>query len=207
MNKKTKENLIENLRNYGFSENILKAFEKVPREDFLSENFRSRAYEDTALPINSGQTISQPYTIAFMLDLLEISEKNKKYKILEVGSGSGYVLALISEIVKNSEVYGVEIVKNLVESSREQLRDKKNIEIFQAKKGVLGLPRESEKEKFDRILVSAAGKKIPSEFIKQLKIGGILVIPVRNSIIKLMKFADENKIEEYRGFAFAPLIE
>ena len=109
-----KQQLIQELKKEGFSDKILKAFETIKREDFIPEKFKEYAYENESLPIEEGATISQPYTIAFMLNLLELKDNQK---ILEIGSGSGYVLALINEISKNSEIYGIERIKGLVESS------------------------------------------------------------------------------------------
>lgn len=199
-----KDDLIKSLKNLGFSEKIIKAFENINRENFVPLKYKAEAYKDIALPIGKGQTISQPYTIAFMLGLLELQDNQK---IMEIGSGSGYVVALINSISKNSEIYGVELIPELVKSSREVLKNRKNIHIFEAKKNELGLVKEAEKKLFDRILVSASSDKIPQKLLKQLKIGGILVVPVKDSIIKIKKFANENKIEEYSGFVFVPLIE
>lgn len=197
-----KEDLIRNLRNQKFPDNIIKAFSNVKREDFLPEKLKSNAYEDTALPIGYRQTISQPYTIAFMLSLLKPNTE-KNYKILEIGSGSGYVLALINQIMPKSEIYGIERIKELAEKSREVLSGKGNIKIIH-KDGSKGL---KEQAPFDRILVSAAFREIPHHLIQQLKIGGVLVAPVRNSIIFMQRFRNETKIREFPGFVFVPVIE
>lgn len=194
-----KSNLLKSLRNQGFSEKIIKAFNKIKREDFISSKMKEYAYEDNALSIGKGQTISQPYTIAFMLSLLELKDKQK---ILEVGSGSGYVLALINNISKNSKIFGVERVSELVKRSQGVLKNKKNVHIVKAGKE-LGMPN----EKFDRILVSAAADKIPNDLIEQLKIDGVLVIPVRNSIIQIKKTTEGIEKKEFYGFVFVPLIE
>lgn len=195
-----KKQLINSLKKQGFSENILNAFEKVKREDFVSKEFISSVYEDIPLPIGNGQTISQPYTIAFMLTLLELYDNQT---ILEVGSGSGYVLALINELSKNAKIYGIERIKELVENSKKALKNKKNIEIFNAD-GTKGL---KEKDAFDRILVSASSKEIPQKLLEQLKYNGILVCVVKNSIVVVKKTYKENKIMEYPGFVFVPLVE
>jgi len=195
-----KKDLIRFLKNQNFPDKIISAFEKIKREDFISKNLKEKAYEDLPLPIGSNQTISQPYTIAFMLTLLELQNNQK---ILEVGSGSGYVLALINEISKNSQIYGIERVKELFDKSKKVLKKEENIKIIHDN-GLKGLQKEAP---FDRILASAAAKEIPSELVKQLKIGGTLVIPVRNIIVQLKKFTNENQIKEFPGFAFVPLIE
>ena len=168
---------------------------KIDRKKFVPKEYESLAYEDIALPIGYGQTISQPSTIAFMLGLLEI---NSNQKILEIGSGSGYVLALLSQAADNLDIYGVEIVPELVDRSKKLLKDIDNIKIFNAS-SELGLKT---KAPFDRILVSASAKEFPKELISQLKEDGIIVCPVKNSIIK---YKNKN-IEEYPGFAFVPLI-
>lgn len=195
-----KKILLDALRKHKIPENIVNAFGAVDRKKFIPEDYHSETYEDIALPIGHGQTISQPYTIAFMLMLLELQNSQK---ILEVGSGSGYVLALINEISKNSELYGIERIKEIVEKSCEIFDDCKNVKIYFGD-GTKGLKSE---EPFDRILVSAAGDTIPQKLVSQLKIGGVLVAPVRDSVVKVKKFANENKIEEYPGFVFVPLVE
>ena len=197
-----KKDLIQQLRNQEFSQKIIKAFEKVNRSEFISKKQKKYSYYNIALPIGKGQTISQPYTIAFMLTLLKL--KNNQ-KILEVGTGSGYVLALINEISKDSEIYGIERIKELMEKSKKILKNKKNIKIIQSD-GSKGFPGVKGKD-FDRILVSAAAQEIPQKLVKQLKIGGILVAPVRNSIIFVKKHPKKDKIKEYPGFRFVPLIE
>jgi len=194
MDKKT---LIRSLKAQKFPDNIIKAFEKVKRENFIPKPLKERAYEDIPLHIGYSQTISQPYTIAFMLTLLELRNKQK---ILEIGSGSGYVLALINEISKNSEIYGVERIKNLFEQSKKVLP--KNITIIN-KNGAKGL---KEKALFDRILVSAAFEEVPNHLVRQLKVGGILVAPVRNSIIFIQHFPTQNKVQEFYGFRFVPIV-
>ena len=197
-----KENLIQQLKDQKFSKKIIKAFEKVNRSEFISKKQKKYSYYNIALPIGKGQTISQPYTIAFMLTLLKL--KNNQ-KILEVGTGSGYVLALINEISKESKIYGIERIKELTKRSKKILKGKKNIKIIHGdgSKGLSGMKGKG----FDRILVSAASQKIPQKIIKQLKIGGILVAPVRNSIIFVKKHPKKDKIKEYPGFRFVPLIE
>jgi len=164
-----KTQLLSSLKQRGFSKEILNAFEKVKRENFLPNELKSQAYEDTALPIGNKQTISQPYTIAVMLSMLELKPNQK---ILEVGSGCGYVLALLSKIVK--EVYGIEIIKELADKSRQNLKNYPNVEVYN-KNGKDGLKEHSP---YDKILISAACKKIPKTLLSQLKQNGILVAPV-----------------------------
>jgi len=197
-----KQQLIESLKKQGFSEKILRAFEKVKREDFVPGEFKESAYEDIPLPIGLGQTISQPYTIAFMLNLLELENK-EKLKILEIGSGSGYALALINEISKNSEIYGVEIIKSLAESSKLRLKNNKNIKIIN-RNGSNGL---KEYALYDRILTSASSEKIPEHLYSQLRESGIIVASVKSSIYQIKKTGLRIEKKEFPGFAFVPLVE
>jgi protein-L-isoaspartate(D-aspartate) O-methyltransferase len=196
-----KENLLEQLRQEGFSEEIINAFGKVNREDFVSAPYAGEAYQNTALPIGYDQTISQPSTIAFMLEKSELKDGQK---VLEVGSGSGYVLALMAEIIKEGEIYGTERVEELYDMARHRLKDIPNIKVFYTPAGI-GL---AEKAPFDRILVSAAAdQSIPQALFDQLKKGGIIVCPVANSIIKAKKGEDGIiSAENYPGFAFVPLM-
>jgi protein-L-isoaspartate(D-aspartate) O-methyltransferase len=195
-----KKILLNALREQKIPEKIVNAFDVIDRKEFIPEKYQANAYNDVALPIGHGQTISQPYTISFMLMLLELKDN---LKILEVGSGSGYVLSLINEISKNSELYGIERIKEIFEKSNNILKNKKNIKIIYSD-GSKGLKKDAP---FDRILVSASSETIPQKLVAQLKIGGILVAPIKNSVVKIRKFANENKIEEYPGFVFVPLIK
>ncbi|MEK7579106.1 MAG: protein-L-isoaspartate(D-aspartate) O-methyltransferase [Patescibacteria group bacterium] len=202
----TKEELLEHLkRNVGVVQDPLieRAFREVDRKDFVPADYESEAYEDYPLPIAAGQTISQPTTVAFMLEKLAVKEGDK---VLDVGSGSGWTTALLSEMVgENGEVFGVERELLLVEYGRENLAKyrKENAEIFQAE-DTLGLP---EHAPFDKILVSAAAEEIPDELVKQLSAGGTLVIPVQESILVLHKDL-EGRIgtKEFPGFSFVPLV-
>ncbi len=201
-----KRELIESLEQRGFSKEILKAFYSVKREDFVLESMREHSYDDTALPIGSGQTISQPSTIAVMLSLLDLKSGQK---VLEVGSGSGYVLALLSEIIGNKgEVFGLEIIKKLEEKSKENISDYDNIHVFN-RSGNLGL---EEDVVFDRILISAACREIPEKIIPHLKNNGILVAPMGGnlgqSITSFKKIKNKLvKTKEIPGFVFVPFVE
>ena len=204
MNQKTQ--LLSSLKHQGFSPQIINAFSKVDREKFVSEELKSRAYEDTALSIGQGQTISQPYTIAMMFELLELKSGQK---VLEIGSGCGYVLALLSEIVgKKGEVFGIEIVKELSEKSKENLRDCKNVKVYN-KNGAEGL---EEYAPFDRILISAASEKVPQKVLNQLKDKGILVAPVGvfgigQSLTSVQRTRKNFTIkEEIPGFVFVKFV-
>jgi len=194
-----KEKLIRSLRQKGFDEMIISAFENVPREDFVPKHWRDNAYKDTALDIGEDQTISQPYTIAFMLSLLEL---DKEHKILEVGSGSGYALALLDTLAPGSEVCGVERLKPLVERSKSVLKERKNISVFK-KDGTKGLKKFAP---YDRILVSASAKEIPEVLLDQLADGGILVTPVVDAIFQIKKTPTGLIKRVFPGFAFVPLV-
>ena len=200
---KSKQLLTESLKKKGYSESLISAFEKVKRENFVPEHLKSYAYEDIALPIESGSTISQPSTIAFMLSLLDL---HYGQKVLEIGSGSGYVLSLISEIIKSGKIYGLEINKRLAIKSKELLSKDSNIEIFN-KSGSLGF---SSLAPFDRIIVSASFSdlRIPLSLSEQLSPNGILIAPVKSSIFKIIKNSDGKLIkEEFQGFVFVPFRE
>ncbi len=201
-----KQQLLKSLKQKGFSKQILNAFSKVKRENFIPKKLKRHAYEDNALPIGKEQTISQPYTIAMMLSLLELK---KNQKVLEIGSGCGYVLALLSEIVRDKgKVFGIEIIKELTEKSKDNLRNYKNIKVYN-KNGVKGLPEEAP---FDMILISAACEKIPKILFSQLKNNGIIVAPVGSrysqSLVSMQK--KKNKIitkQRIPGFIFVPFVE
>jgi len=193
-----KQELITHLKNEGFSRDIIRAFEKVSREKFIPEKMKSLAYYDEALPLENGATISQPTTIAFMLTLLELK---KGQKILEIGSGSGYVIALMNEITKG-KIYGIEIIKSLAQKSKARFKKNKNIKILN-RNGENGLPEEAP---FDRMLISASADKIPKHLYNQLKPNGILVTPVKYSIWQIKKTKKGFMEKEYPGFVFIPLI-
>lgn len=205
---KTNKELIESLKEKGVlkTPEIIDAFLKIDRKDFVSQEFFNEAYNDYPLPIGMGQTISQPYTVAFMLELLE---PGKGQKILDVGFGSGWTTCLLAEITnENGKVYGIEIILEVFEFGKKNIEkynflEKGRIEIFLAD-GSKGIP---EKAPFDRILVSAAAKKIPQSLVDQLKENGVLVIPDLEGIYKIKKINGKIEKDYYYGFAFVPLVE
>lgn len=179
---------------------IKKAFEKIDRTNFVDFGYKSEAYEDYPLPIGFGQTISQPTTVAFMLELLKLKIESKT---LDVGSGSGYTTALIASIASKGSVLGLEIIPELVKKGHENLAkyNFSNARIIQT----IGDFSEI-KEKFDRILINAAAEEVPKNLVRILAPGGTMVVPVKQSVFKISK-QDNGKIEtlEYPGFVFVPL--
>lgn len=188
---------------------IIKAFQKIDRKNFLPENQKKEAYLDQPLPIGFNQTISQPSTVAFMLELLAPQEKEK---ILDVGSGSGWQTALLAEIVgEQGKVYAIEIIPQLKEFGQRNIEKLKykNVKIF-CQDGSKGLP---EYAPFDKIIVAAsAEKKIPQALLDQLRINGRLVLPIGGiyeiqEILLIEKETDEKyKEKSFYGFRFVPLV-
>ncbi len=185
---------------------IISAFKEIKRADFLPESMKDLADEDVALTIDHGQTISQPMTVAFMLELLEPKEGNK---ILDIGSGSGWTTALLSKIVgEKGKVIAFEIVQGLSDFGKNNANKygfvDKGIAEFICADGSKGYEKEAP---YDRILVSAAGSAIPQAWKDQLKEGGRIVAPVKNSIWLLIKEPGNKFTEkEYPGFVFVPLL-
>jgi protein-L-isoaspartate(D-aspartate) O-methyltransferase len=187
---------------------IIEAFLACDRKDFVPEELVADAYVDAPLPIGRGQTISQPYTVAFMIEFLD---PKADQKILDIGFGSGWTAAILSQIVgRKGRVYALEIVPEVYEFGKANLQKLvyENVKLYN-RSGWDGLPEESP---FDRILVSAAAPEIPQELKKQLAVGGKMVIPVGSqfgcAINLLTKEAeDEFQIQEYPGFAFVPLVK
>lgn len=198
--------LLQNLKKQGFAEKIIGAFAKAKRENFIKPDLEKFAYENIALPIGEGATISQPSTIAFMLSLLRLHENQR---VMEIGSGCGYTLALISEIVgKTGKVFGLEISHKLSEKSRENLKGYRNISVFN-KNGKYGLAAEAP---FDRILISASLEKIPDILFNQLKEEGIIVAPIGSpqmQILTSIKKHENNLLvsEKIPGFIFVPFVD
>jgi len=184
------------------SKKLLKAFEKIPREDFILKEYSHQAYTDIPLPILSGQTISQPTTVMLMTQALDVKHGNK---VLEIGTGSGYQAAILSELVgEKGKIYTTEIVYSLVEFAKKNLKNYKNIEIIKAKHEEIGY----EKEKpYDRIIVTCACPEIPEKLLEQLKPHGILVAPVGKYTQEMLVIKKEKQleIENLGDFVFVPL--
>jgi protein-L-isoaspartate(D-aspartate) O-methyltransferase len=185
------------------SPHIIRAFESIDRADFLLPEFRESAYEDIPLPINYGQTNSQPATVAFMLELLQPAAGDR---VLDIGSGSGWTTALLAEIVgETGRVVGVELIPELVEFGSTNLSKYgfNYAKIIQADPFEYGYQNEAP---YDKILVSASSDELKEEFINQMKVGSRLVIPIKQSIWKIDKVSDTDiRKEEYAGFVFVPL--
>ncbi len=200
-----RQGLVDLLRDKGISdERVLAAINAVPRHTFMDPAFLGHAYEDKAFQIGEGQTISQPYTVAYMSEWLEVEPG---MRILEVGTGSGYQACVLAEMGGN--VYSIERFKKLSDTARKQL----DILGYQGVKtffgdGYEGLP---ELAPFDRIIITAAAKEIPQALLKQLRPGGIMVFPLGNDddqlMIKLTKTGEYDYRKEVGdNFRFVPML-
>lgn len=197
--------LVELIRSKGIkSEAVLNAIAKTPRHLFMDSSFLDHAYQDKAFPIAAGQTISQPYTVAFQTELLEVE---KDHKVLEIGTGCGYQTAVLLEL--GAKVFSIERQQELFKNTKlflPKLSYKPKQLIFGD--GYKGLPTEAP---FDRIIVTAGAPFVPKPLLSQLKIGGRLVIPVGDKeqvmYLYIRKSEKEFDKEEFGGFRFVPLLE
>ncbi|AMQ56629.1 protein-L-isoaspartate(D-aspartate) O-methyltransferase [Algoriphagus sanaruensis] len=196
--------LVAELRKKGIqSERVLEAINTLPRHFFFDTALISHAYEDKAFPIGEGQTISQPYTVAFQTQLLDVKPGDK---ILEIGTGSGYQAGILHLL--GAEVFTIEYQKKLFDhTSRFLQRLGIQMHLFYGD-GTGGLPAHAP---YDKIIVTAGAPVVPEALIQQLKVGGILVIPVgdrkRQAMVKITKkTSKEIQREEFEGFAFVPLL-
>jgi protein-L-isoaspartate(D-aspartate) O-methyltransferase len=195
--------LIKEVQSKGIDDQrILEAMMRLPRHFFFDEIFVTHAYEDKAFPIGQGQTISQPYTVAFQTQLLEIKDGDK---ILEIGTGSGYQAAILMMV--GAEVHTIEYNKVLFEKTKEFLPKLGFNPAFYHGDGSKGIHTEAP---YDGIIVTAGAPTVPQDLINQLKVGGRLVIPVGDGKTQVMyKFTKiaENKIAKkaYTNFSFVPL--
>lgn len=202
--RRTRMRLIQRLRESGIrDEAVLAAMESLPRHIFLDEALAHRAYEDTALPIGHSQTLSQPYIVARMTELLMSRTPSR---VLELGTGSGYQTAVLAALC--DEVYSVERIKPLQDQARERLRllRIRNVMLRHADGG-MGWP---ERAPFDGILVTAAPKAVPQELLDQLADGGILVAPVgeegRQTLVTVTREGDRFHTEDIEAVRFVPLL-
>ncbi|WP_127112400.1 protein-L-isoaspartate(D-aspartate) O-methyltransferase [Shimia sediminis] len=194
------------LRSKGVTDQaVLTAMERIDRGPFVRGLFSERAYEDTPLPIACGQTISQPSVVGLMTQALDVSPRDK---VLEVGTGSGYQAAILSQLARR--VYTVDRHKRLVREARAifEAMDLANITAFSSD-GSFGLPDQAP---FDRIIVTAAAEDPPGPLLQQLKVGGIMVVPVGQSdsvqsLIRVRRHEAGFDYDEMRPVRFVPLVE
>jgi protein-L-isoaspartate(D-aspartate) O-methyltransferase len=201
-----RKQLIQVLRDKGITdENVLAAINNIPRHFFLDSAFEQKAYEDKAFPIGEGQTISQPYTVAYQTQLLEIKPYDK---VLEIGTGSVYQASVLAEL--GAKVFTIERQKKLYEINRNFIFKSKypNIKFFYGD-GFQGLPTYAP---FDKVIITAAAPYVPPKLLQQLKTGGYMVLPVDigpfQQMLRLTKLADGTYNEErFDTFSFVPMLE
>jgi len=201
-----RKKLVDGIKDKGISdEHVLKAIEDLPRHYFMDSAFDEKAYEDKAFPIGEGQTISQPYTVAYQTQLLQVRPFEK---VLEIGTGSAYQAAVLASM--GALVYTIERQKKLFDLNRQFLFLKKypNIKFFYGD-GYEGLPTYAP---FDKILITAAAPLIPPKLIDQLKPGGMMVLPVGEGEVQQMMRVTKLpggaiKEEVFDNFSFVPMLE
>lgn len=199
-----RKKLVGVLKDKGISDpSILEAIGNIPRHFFMDSAFIEHAYQDKAFPIDSGQTISQPYTVAFQTQLLEVE---KGHKVLEIGTGSGYQTMVLS--ILGARTYSIERHKTLHLLAKKILREIKGKALLFLGDGYKGLEQHAP---FDRILITCGAPYIPKALIDQLKVGGIMVIPVGDQQQKMVKAIKQDdgslKISEHGNFKFVPMLE
>lgn len=198
-----KENLLFSLDERGICRRVIRAIADVPREMFIPEELKESSYDDRALPIGYEQTISQPYTVAYMTTLLDIKPDNK---ILEIGTGSGYQTAVLCNLADN--IYTIERLQVLMDIAQQRF---KILGIHPKTKIGDGSKGWAEYAPFDRILVTAAAKEIPPILLEQLAKPGIMVIPVGETVVQDMLIIKKDDLGNIRiikkdQFRFVPLI-
>jgi protein-L-isoaspartate(D-aspartate) O-methyltransferase len=198
--------LIMDLRNKGIRDTaVLAAIERVPRELFVAESFAARAYDDHSLPIECGQTISQPYVVAFMTQELRVSDR---MKVLEIGTGSGYQTAVLSHLCRR--VYTIERYRTLLREAEARFKALRLSNITtMAGDGTKGWPKQAP---FDRIIVTAAAPETPRILIDQLKVGGIMIVPVDRGrgvqeLVRITREKEGFSSEALLPVRFVPLVE
>lgn len=195
--------LVKTLEKKGISDpNVLKAIGKVPRHVFFETALLDHAYQDKAFPIGEGQTISQPYTVAFQTEKLEIKPGDK---VLEIGTGSGYQACVLLEM--GARVYTIEYNKTLYERTKNLLPKLGYKPYFYLGDGSKGIPA---KAPYDKIIVTAGAPVVPKSLTDQLADNGILIIPVgdrsKQVMLRITRKQDELITEEFDNFAFVPLL-
>lgn len=197
--------LLMRLRREGITDTrILSAMESIPRETFVDAPFRDKAYEDTALPIAEGQTISQPTVVAWMTYALQVGER---MKVLEIGTGSGYQAAILSKLCRR--LYTVERHRELMQLAESRFEALKLTNITtRCGNGAKGW---KEVAPFDRIIVTAAATEVPTVLLEQLAVGGIMVIPVGNQgneqiLLRILRYEDGFETQHLMNVRFVPLV-
>jgi protein-L-isoaspartate(D-aspartate) O-methyltransferase len=197
------------LRGQGISDNrVLSAIERVPREAFVDKPFESSAYENTALPLACGQTISQPYVVALSTQELDVQTN---HRVLEIGTGSGYQAAVLAQLCRM--VYTIERHKSLLKQAEARFKELKlhNI-VTRHGDGFAGWP---EQAPFDRILLTAAAPEVPQTLVDQLKVGGILIAPVggrvpgesfSQDLVKIMRTEEGTSEQSLIPVVFVPMV-
>ncbi len=199
-----KKRLIEELRQKGITdENVLKAFDKVERHRFVESFLWDKAYENTALKLMNGQTISHPYTVAFQSQLLEVRPGDK---VLEIGTGSGFQAAILSAM--GARVFSIERQQQLHLSARRLLAEIDDRIVLYYGDGFQGYPRFAP---YARIIVTCGAPEVPAALLRQLTVGGVMVIPVggESHTMKRIRKMDENQYEEetFGDFLFVPMLK
>ncbi len=203
---RTRDRLVERLRSHGIrSEAVLSRIRNVPRHLFVDEALASRAYEDTALPIGHGQTISQPYVVARMTEALLNGFEGEK--VLEIGTGCGYQTAVLAPLVK--KIYSVERIPELLRKTRQRLRDLDIYNVqFRPGDGWEGWPKYAP---YDGIIVAAAAPVVPEKLLEQLAPGGRLVMPVGapgyQELTVMTRHRDHYEQQAIGGVSFVPLVK
>lgn len=201
--RRTRMRLVQRLRDAGIqSDRVLEVMGEVPRHIFLDEALSHRAYEDTSLPIGYGQTLSQPYIVARMTELMLA---HGPARVLELGTGSGYQTAVLSRLFP--EIYSVERIKALQDRARERLRQLQARNVFlKHADGGMGWP---ERGPFAGIIVTAAPVEIPRELLAQLEDGGVLIAPVGEEdqvLVEVVRRGDRFEHRELEPVRFVPLL-
>lgn len=198
--------LVEELKDLKIKdERVLKTIGSIPRHWFIESSFEEKAYENTPFPIGSGQTISNPYTVAYQTELLQLKSTDV---VLEIGTGSGYQATVLSLLAGN--VYSIERHKPLVNHTEKLLKqlNLKNLHCFYGD-GFEGLPQFAP---FDKIIITAAAPEIPQKLIEQLKVGGFMIIPLgegeQQQMMRIVKNNDQTiKKEYFEFFTFVPMLK
>ena len=201
-----KANLLNALRRHGIAdEPVLAAIEAVPREVFVEAAFTDQAYADQALPMSCGQTISQPYIVAFMTEALEV---DASHRVLEIGTGSGYQAAILSHLCKR--VYTVERFRTLADKAAERFKALKLKNVTQqVGDGTKGWPQLAP---FDRVIVTAAALDVPMALVEQMVDGGIMIVPIeeragKQDLYRITRTGSGFKRQHLLPVRFVPLVE